>query len=146
MSGYDLPTVNAILNATSTVLIAAGYWAVRTRRIRLHQGMMLTALVTSALFLASYLVYHFVVRQGEATRYEGELRGGLSRLARVPHRPGSSGGPPGFAHRRTSDSRTPCRTPTPRPNHLTNLVVCFRHRCCDILFLKGPVSAGVMSC
>ncbi|MCX7701867.1 MAG: DUF420 domain-containing protein [Gemmataceae bacterium] len=74
MSGYDLPTVNAVLNATSTVLIIGGYLAVRARRIRLHQGLMLTALATSALFLTSYLVYHFVVRSGEATRYEGEFR------------------------------------------------------------------------
>lgn len=74
MSGYDLPAVNAVLNSTSTVLIVAGYLAVRTRRIRLHQVLMLSAVATSALFLTSYLVYHFVVRSGEATRYEGEFR------------------------------------------------------------------------
>lgn len=74
MSGYDLPAANAVLNATSTVLIVAGYLAVRARRIRLHQGLMLTALATSALFLASYLFYHFVVRSGEATRYDGDFR------------------------------------------------------------------------
>jgi uncharacterized membrane protein YozB (DUF420 family) len=74
VSGHDLPTVNAMLNGASTFLIVAGYAAVRSGRIRLHKALMLSALTTSALFLACYLFYHFVVRQGEATRYEGELR------------------------------------------------------------------------
>lgn len=67
----DLPALNAILNATSAVLLVLGYTAIRRRRIGLHQTCMLTALAVSALFLASYLYYHFVVRGGQATPFGG---------------------------------------------------------------------------
>lgn len=50
-----LPTVNALLNATSGVLLAAGFWAVRARRLALHRALMLGAFGSSVLFLASYL-------------------------------------------------------------------------------------------
>jgi uncharacterized membrane protein YozB (DUF420 family) len=65
----DLPTVNAILNSTSALLLLLGYLAIRTRRITLHKGCMLTALAVSAIFLASYLYYHFVVRHGQPTYF-----------------------------------------------------------------------------
>lgn len=53
-----LPTVNALLNTTSALLLAAGYSMVRRGRIQAHRVCMLTACGTSALFLVSYLVYH----------------------------------------------------------------------------------------
>jgi uncharacterized membrane protein YozB (DUF420 family) len=57
----DLPAVNASLNATSAILLASGYRFVRRRRITAHKGCMLAACVTSALFLLSYLTYHYYV-------------------------------------------------------------------------------------
>jgi putative membrane protein len=75
VSGYDLPRLNAALNAAAAVLLLAGYAAIRAKRVRLHKTLMLTALATSALFLASYLTYHIGVRAGESTRYVGEYRG-----------------------------------------------------------------------
>src|SRR6266542_3479033 len=60
-----LPAVNALLNSTCAVLLVAGYLAVRFRRITLHKACMLAALAVSALFLASYLYYHFVVIRGQ---------------------------------------------------------------------------------
>jgi putative membrane protein len=56
-----LPTLNAFLNATATVLLVAGYRAIRRRDVETHRAFMVAALVTSALFLASYLVYHYNV-------------------------------------------------------------------------------------
>ena len=53
-----LPTVNALLNTTSALLLAARYAMVRRGRIQAHRVCMLTACGTSALFLVSYLVYH----------------------------------------------------------------------------------------
>ena len=50
-----LPTLNAVLNAASALLLAAGYWAVRTRRLVLHRALMLAAFGTSSLFLVSYI-------------------------------------------------------------------------------------------
>jgi putative membrane protein len=57
----DLPVVNACLNATSTVLLLIGYRFIRTGRRVAHKRTMLSALVTSSLFLISYLVYHYNV-------------------------------------------------------------------------------------
>jgi putative membrane protein len=53
-----LPTLNAILNATSTALIVAGIVLIRRRRRLAHKRVMLAAVVSSALFLISYLTYH----------------------------------------------------------------------------------------
>ena len=55
----DLPAVNACLNSTSAVLLMAGYVFIRSRRKRAHKLCMIGALITSTLFMASYLTYHF---------------------------------------------------------------------------------------
>ena len=68
----DLPAVNAGLNATCAVLLVAAYAAIRARRVRLHQALMLTAFTVSVVFLASYLYYHFVVKDGRPTRFTTE--------------------------------------------------------------------------
>lgn len=59
MSARDLPTVNAALNATATLLLLLGWRLIRARRVGAHRRAMLAALGCSALFLVSYLVYHF---------------------------------------------------------------------------------------
>src|SRR6516164_9773419 len=69
MSGDDLPTLNAVLNTTSAVLLIAGYAAVRSRRVTAHKTCMLAALGVSTAFLASYLYYHFAIKRGEPTYF-----------------------------------------------------------------------------
>jgi putative membrane protein len=64
-----LPAVNASLNATSAALLVAGWVAIRRKNRVLHQRLMISAFAVSALFLVSYLVYHYV--HGD-TRYPGE--------------------------------------------------------------------------
>jgi uncharacterized membrane protein YozB (DUF420 family) len=54
----DLPTLNATLNATSGVLLLAGWLMIRRGRIDAHRRCMVAAFVTSSLFLVSYVVYH----------------------------------------------------------------------------------------
>ena len=54
----DLPALNAALNGIATVFLVAGYACIRTRKIAAHRASMLAAVVTSALFLLSYVVYH----------------------------------------------------------------------------------------
>jgi putative membrane protein len=56
----DLPTLNAVLNGISAVLLGTGYAMIRKRRIAWHRASMLAAWVTSMLFLASYTVYHAI--------------------------------------------------------------------------------------
>ncbi len=50
-----LPTVNAVLNATSAVLVVLGFRAIRRGRRETHRALMLAAVATSVLFLAGYL-------------------------------------------------------------------------------------------
>jgi len=52
------PTVNALLNMTSALLLTAGYRFIRRRRVRAHRACMLGAVTSSALFLLSYVLYH----------------------------------------------------------------------------------------
>jgi uncharacterized membrane protein YozB (DUF420 family) len=58
MRAPGLPTLNALLNATSTLLLTVGFLLIRRRRRRAHRLVMLAAVTTSALFLVSYLTYH----------------------------------------------------------------------------------------
>jgi len=55
----DLATVNAVLNATAAVLIGAGFYFIRHKNIEAHKRCMIGAMVVSALFLTSYLIYHY---------------------------------------------------------------------------------------
>jgi len=61
MSLTDLPAVNATLNAISFVFLVTGYVFIKRRRRDAHRNCMVAALVTSALFLTSYVIYHFNV-------------------------------------------------------------------------------------
>lgn len=54
----NLPALNALLNSTSTVLLLFGYRAIRHRNFSQHMKFNLTAFVTSAFFLISYIIYH----------------------------------------------------------------------------------------
>ena len=69
MTVTDLPALNAILNASSAVLLATGYVLIRRGRRDAHKRVMLAALVSSALFLTSYLVYH---AQVGSVRFRGQ--------------------------------------------------------------------------
>ena len=53
-----LPSINATLNALSAVLLVCGYLLIRRKQIARHRRVMLTAFVTSCLFLVCYLLYH----------------------------------------------------------------------------------------
>ncbi len=52
------PVINASLNGTSTVLLLVGRWFVSQQRIVAHRLTMILAVITSTLFLISYLYYH----------------------------------------------------------------------------------------
>jgi putative membrane protein len=69
--GEVLPGVNAILNNTISLLLFACYVAIRRRAVPLHKTCMLSALSVSAVFLASYLYYHFIVKHGQPTPFTG---------------------------------------------------------------------------
>ena len=58
-----------LLNAASAILLLAGYYCIRQRNAAAHRRCMLAALVSSGLFLISYLIYHFSVG---SVRFQGE--------------------------------------------------------------------------
>jgi protein SCO1/2/putative membrane protein len=71
----DFPRFNAALNAVAAGLILLGWVMIRRRQVRLHIACMLSALAVSALFLASYLFYHLVVKEGRPTRFADQAPG-----------------------------------------------------------------------
>ena|SRR5689334_18528998 len=62
MSTSDLPAVNATLNGLSAVLLTAGYFFIRRGNKIAHRNCMVSAFVTSTIFLICYLTYHFTVK------------------------------------------------------------------------------------
>jgi len=71
MNPHNLPSLNACLNATAGILLFCGWQAIKKGKRETHQRFMIAALFCSALFLCSYLSYHFMIK-GAVTRYTGE--------------------------------------------------------------------------
>jgi uncharacterized membrane protein YozB (DUF420 family) len=55
------PGLDASLNGTSAVLLLIGRGLIKRGRMMAHRAVMITALISSSLFLASYLYYHWHV-------------------------------------------------------------------------------------
>jgi putative membrane protein len=55
-----LPALNALLNGLSAVALLIGYTFIRARRIAAHRAAMMTAFGFSTLFLASYILHHYL--------------------------------------------------------------------------------------
>ena len=70
--GFDvriLPLINAVLNSFTTVFLVAALIAILRKQVGLHKFFIFCAFGTTALFLLTYLTYHFL---SESTRYGGE--------------------------------------------------------------------------
>ena len=59
MTLSDLPAVNAALNTVSTIFLTCGYVFIRRQRQVAHRNCMIGAVLSSALFLTCYLIYHY---------------------------------------------------------------------------------------
>lgn len=55
------PVLDASLNGTSAVLLIVGRGLIKQGRMAAHRAVMITALVSSSLFLTCYLYYHWHV-------------------------------------------------------------------------------------
>lgn len=64
------PALNAGLNGTTAVLLVTGHQLMQQGKIALHKRVMVVAVATSALFLSSYIYYHFHYRL--LTRFQGQ--------------------------------------------------------------------------
>ncbi|MGM7703165.1 DUF420 domain-containing protein [Pseudalkalibacillus sp. Hm43] len=71
-TGFDikiLPLLNAIFNSFTFVFLLAALWFVLRKNIKLHRRFIFAAFTTTALFLVSYVSYHYLA---ESTTYGGE--------------------------------------------------------------------------
>jgi putative membrane protein len=66
-----LPTINACLNGTATVLLTLGFIFIKSGKILPHRVSMVSAFLVSVIFLAFYLLHKYLV-QGVHTPFEGE--------------------------------------------------------------------------
>jgi uncharacterized membrane protein YozB (DUF420 family) len=55
----DLPSLNATLNSVATVLLVSGWVCIKANKKAAHITFMVLALLVSAAFLTSYLIYHY---------------------------------------------------------------------------------------
>jgi len=67
-------TLNAALNGTSAVLLAAGYTAIRSGKRDVHKIFMIAAVTASCTFLVSYVIYHIRVHQVILFEGQGWIR------------------------------------------------------------------------
>jgi len=70
MSVGDIPTLNAILNGLSTVLLLAGFFLIKRGRRDGHRKCMVGAFCTSSVFLVGY-VAHKILVHGVHTKFGG---------------------------------------------------------------------------
>ena len=62
MTAHDLPAINATLNGLSAILLTLGFIFIKRGNKLAHRNCMAAALITSTIFLAGYLTYHFTVK------------------------------------------------------------------------------------
>ena len=66
--------LNATLNGTSAVLLAAGYTAIRSGKRDVHKIFMVSAVIASCTFLLSYVIYHLRVHRVILFQGQGWIR------------------------------------------------------------------------
>ena len=64
-----LPPIYASINALTSVVLIIAVWAVKNKKIQLHEKLMKTAIVFSIVFLVLYMAYHMT---SESTKFGGE--------------------------------------------------------------------------
>lgn len=66
---HILPALHAILNSLTAVSLVAAIYFIKNKNVKLHQRFIYVAMALSALFLISYVTYHFAT---EPTHFGGE--------------------------------------------------------------------------
>ncbi len=64
-----LPPIYASINALTSVLLVVAVWAVKNKKLTLHEKLMKTAIVFSVVFLVLYVAYHMT---SNSTKFGGE--------------------------------------------------------------------------
>ena len=66
---YPSPALNAGLNGLAGIILVLAYIAIKSGQPKVHGLLMFAAIITSAVFLTSYLLYHLLIKEGIATRF-----------------------------------------------------------------------------
>lgn len=77
---YPSPGLNASLNGLAGLILVLAIIAIKMKQPKVHGALMVAALVTSAVFLASYLIYHIFIKEGIATRFADAAPGAPSAV------------------------------------------------------------------
>ncbi|RXP64599.1 DUF420 domain-containing protein [Lutibacter sp. HS1-25] len=64
-----LPPIYATINGLTAVLLLVAVWAIKNKKVQLHEKLMKTAIVFSTVFLVLYVAYHMT---STSTKFEGE--------------------------------------------------------------------------
>ncbi len=66
---YFLPKLNAIINASCSVLLMLSLYQIKQKNIERHKRLNILTFLLSSLFLVSYIIFHYFVKE---TTYGGE--------------------------------------------------------------------------
>ena len=64
-----LPPIYATLNAFTALILITAFWAIKNKKVKLHEKLMKTAIIFSVLFLVLYVAYHMT---SDSTKFGGE--------------------------------------------------------------------------
>lgn len=86
----NLPAVNASLNGLAGVMLVVGYNFVKRRQFAAHAWSMISAFVTSIVFLGCYLTYHYALHvytgePGKRFGHSGTILGTAYLLILLTH-------------------------------------------------------------
>jgi putative membrane protein len=76
-----LPPIHASLNALTAVMLVAALIAIKRRNVETHRKLVMAALVSSTLFLLSYVAYHFT--KAEVLYGDSDHNGVLTAIERA---------------------------------------------------------------
>lgn len=66
---FFLPPIYATINGLTSLILIGAFWAIRNKKQRLHERLMITAVLLSAVFLILYVLHHMT---SESTKFGGE--------------------------------------------------------------------------
>ncbi|MEY8849824.1 DUF420 domain-containing protein [Psychroserpens sp. XS_ASV72] len=64
-----LPPIYATINAVTAMVLLIALWAIKSKKVKLHENLMKFAIALSVAFLAMYVAYHMT---SESTKFGGE--------------------------------------------------------------------------
>ncbi len=64
-----LPPIYAVINGLTAIILITALWAIKNKKIKLHERLMKLAIFCSVLFLVLYIAYHMT---SDSTIYGGE--------------------------------------------------------------------------